>query len=53
MKYQKFVMVGAGLALSLALTACGGAPQQDTQRTQNIKSVLRFILASLWLRFPS
>lgn len=33
MKYQKFVMVGAGLALSLALTACGGAPQQNTQST--------------------
>lgn len=33
MKYQKLVMVGAGLALSLALTACGGAPQQNTQST--------------------
>lgn len=33
MKYQKFVMVGAGLVLSLALTACGGAPQQNTQST--------------------
>lgn len=33
MKYQKFVMVGAGLALSLALTACGGTPQQNTQST--------------------
>lgn len=33
MKYQKFVMVGAGLALSLALTACGGAQQQNTQST--------------------
>lgn len=33
MKYQKIVMVGAGLALSLALTACGGAPQQNTQST--------------------
>lgn len=33
MKHQKFVMVGAGLALSLALTACGGAPQQNTQST--------------------
>lgn len=33
MKYQKFVMVSAGLALSLALTACGGAPQQNTQST--------------------
>lgn len=33
MKYQKFVMVGAGLVLSLVLTACGGAPQQNTQST--------------------
>ena len=33
MKYQKFAIVGAGLALSLALTACGGAPQQNTQST--------------------
>ena len=33
MKYQKLAMVGAGLALSLALTACGGAPQQNTQST--------------------
>ena len=33
MKYQKFVMIGAGLALSLAFTACGGAPQQNTQST--------------------
>ena len=33
MKYQKLVMVGAGLALSLTLAACGGAPQQNTQST--------------------
>jgi putative lipoprotein len=33
MKYQKFVMVGAGLVLSLVLTACGGSPQQNTQST--------------------
>ena len=33
MKYQKFVMIGAGLVLSLVLTACGGAPQQNTQST--------------------